>query len=174
MHPYKKWSPGMKGYKKCEFCGKEGHIEQECFKKQREQGESGQKRDSLGKHTISDPDNASCGQRYNSAFYTTYRWSMSRMNVDKHQWMLDSASNTNLTPFREQLKKYNAFETPQKVNGLGGVETEALGVGYVSLKDKKGVEVELQRVLYVPEAEFPILSLMSLRPVTSFERVDTG
>ena len=31
----KKWHPGMKGYKKCDFCDKEGHLEAECFKKNR-------------------------------------------------------------------------------------------------------------------------------------------
>ena len=31
----KKWHPGMKGYKKCDYCDKEGHLEADCFKKKR-------------------------------------------------------------------------------------------------------------------------------------------
>ena len=184
---FKKWNSSMPGYKKCNccgkeghlesecfrykkcnFCGKEGHLESECFKKKRER-ENRSKNETLGQHMISDAEvreSGTYGQPYNRAFCTKVLSSVNKRkgtNDDAHVWVVDSAANTNLTPHLERLKRYTKFPTPQLVTGLGGNETKAHGVGYVTLRDEEGRTHGPIRVLHVPDAEYPILSLMHLR-----------
>jgi len=82
---------------------------------------------------------------------------------DEHEWIVDSASNTHLTPFKPHLLNYHEFSTPGIVEGLGNKRVSALGSGDVILMDPSGHRFILHDVLYVPDHSSAILSFNKLR-----------
>src|SRR5204863_1316236 len=79
-----------------------------------------------------------------------------------------SASNIHLTPFQERFAKYTPYAEPQDIIGLGGMTTQAFGTGTVILHDRQQRKHMIQDVVYVPKAQFPILSLFKLQLDISF------
>jgi gag-polypeptide of LTR copia-type len=160
----KRWHPGMKGYKKCDFCEKEGHLEADCFKKRCQDNNNSSNHNS-SKNEDSHGSGPGFGNYGNFAMCIKVLSSTHKRkaNDDEHGWIIDSAANINLTPHKNRLKRYSEFAKPQKVSGLGGSLSDAHGVGYVTLRDEEGRTHGGIRVLYVPDAEYPILSLMNLR-----------
>jgi hypothetical protein len=78
-------------------------------------------------------------------------------------WIVDSASNTNLTPYLKRLDEYTLFKHPQVIQGIGGMTVDALGSGSINITDWNEREVTIDDVFYVPEAMDPILSMQKLR-----------
>src|SRR5437667_3435406 len=55
------------------------------------------------------------------------------------------------------------YAEPHDILSLGGMTTQALGSGTAVLHDHQQRKHTIQDVVYVPEAEFPILSLFKLQ-----------
>ena len=103
---------------------------------------------------------------------TSFQW---RANVTTHSttvsnppsnaltWIVDSASNANLTPYLERIDEYVKFEHPQVIKGIGGMTIDALGSGSIIITDWNNREVTIDDVFYVPKATDPILSMQKLR-----------
>ena len=164
--PFKKkkggkvWKPGMQGYIECNHCHKPGHLWRDCRKRKHEEKEKNDRT-----KTSNDDEDDSEYQRFgNMAHITQFRafWADSKVKSTPELWIIDSASNTNLTPFKERLQDFKKFDSPKPIIGLGGFETFAIGTGNISLMDDKGYVYTIKNVLHVKESEFSILSLMSL------------
>jgi len=82
---------------------------------------------------------------------------------DLNEWIVDTASNTHLTPFKSRLNNYHQFATAGIVEGLGSKQVSALGSGDAVLLDYSGNRFILHDVLYVPDHTASILSLNKLR-----------
>ena len=63
-------------------------------------------------------------------------------------------------PYLTRFETYTPFQDKEEVIGLGGHATQALGHGTVTLIDKEGYRHTLQNVLYVSDAEKPIIPLI--------------
>ena len=82
---------------------------------------------------------------------------------DPHAWIVDSAANAYITPFREKLHNYREFTNQVRVKGFAGKTKLARGTGSITLTDRSGKQITLKDVVYVPESPDQILSLMKLR-----------
>jgi len=82
---------------------------------------------------------------------------------DTSEWIVDSALNAHLIPFRFLLQNYKPFPKSSKVTGLGGKTVSALGTGSVTLTDHCGNKYTIKNVLYVPDHDSSLLSMMQLR-----------
>ena len=81
---------------------------------------------------------------------------------DLHAWIVDSAANAHITPFKEKLHNYQEFTNQVQVKGFSGKPEVAQGTGSITLIDRTGKRVTLKDVVYVPESPDQILSLMQL------------
>ena len=82
---------------------------------------------------------------------------------DPHAWIVDSAANAYITPFKEMLYNYREFTNQVRVKGFAGKTDLARGTGTIMLTDHTGKGITLKDVVYVPESPDQILSLMKLR-----------
>jgi hypothetical protein len=79
------------------------------------------------------------------------------------KWTIDSASNAHLTPFKFSIRNYLPFVQPSKGIGIGGKSVLALGYGSVTLTDEYGGKYTVKDIMYVPDSDMSILSLMGLQ-----------
>jgi len=81
---------------------------------------------------------------------------------DPHAWILDSAANAYITPFRAKLYNYCEFTNQVRVKGFAGQTELARGTGSIILIDYSGKRITLKDIVYIPESPDRILSLMKL------------
>ena len=81
-------------------------------------------------------------------------------NADPNDWIIDSACNVFLTPFKDRIAHYKEFAQPQQVADLGGKTCTAIGTGNLTLEDKQGHKFTLKNVVHVPEADSSLISFM--------------
>ena len=149
------------GNKACRFCKKIGHTIEECRKlKYRNRPENGN-----GNNNNGDTDyRPSPNFQVNVTRFIANNASISpHDDADTNQWIVDSASNANLTPFRFLLHNYKPYSQPAKVQGIGGKFASAIGSGSVTLMDHSGNKYTIKNVLYVPDHDSSLLSMMQLR-----------
>jgi transposase InsO family protein len=84
-----------------------------------------------------------------------------RLGNDPYLWSIDSACNIHLTPYKSRFITYNEFQICDEVKGLNG-HADVLGSGSVELEDMHRRKHTLHNVLYVPDAQRPLLSLAKL------------
>ena len=82
---------------------------------------------------------------------------------DPSAWIMDSAANAFITPFKERLHNYRQFKEEVQVKGFDGNPEMAVGSGSITLTDHRGNRLTLNDVVYVPGCTEQILSLMKLR-----------
>jgi len=82
---------------------------------------------------------------------------------DPHAWIVDSAANAHITPYKAKLHNYHEFTNQVRVKGFAGKTELARGTGSITLTDHSGKRITLKDVVYVPESPDQILSLMKLR-----------
>src|SRR5436190_14964907 len=83
---------------------------------------------------------------------------------DPHDWIIDSAANAYITPFKERLHNYREYPNQGvRVKGFAGKTETARGKGTMTLTDNAGNRLTLKDVVYVPESPDQILSLIKLR-----------
>src|SRR5213078_1241237 len=103
-------------------------------------------------------------QSYSRSFHTaavTY-FAASLQTKSPNVWLFDSTCNANITCFKECLTNYHEFREPESVFGFGGLEVQAHGKGQGVLVDEFGHPFALKNILYCPDAEQPMLSMMML------------
>ena len=152
----KVWKPGMQGYVECNHCHKPGHLWRDCRKRKREEGEKNNQR-----RNNNDEDETEYHRFANMTLYRALSID-SKLQSTPDVWIIDSASNTNLTPFKERLLNYVEFAAPKPITGLGGYDTFAYGSGSVRLMNSKGHVYTVNDVFYVRQSLYSILSLISL------------
>ena len=138
----------------CQYCKQTGHNIDECWKRQR--------------NNQNNQDNGDTEYRPTANFQVDVtRYSANTVSAtptkDPYKWMIDSASNANLTPFKFRLQSYKPFigEFPT-VHGIGGKSVPAHGSGSITLTDDLGYKHMIENILYVPEQDTAILSLMKI------------
>jgi hypothetical protein len=82
---------------------------------------------------------------------------------DSNRWGIDSCSNANVHRSLERIDNYVEFGKEEMVTGIGGKSVPAKGSGTVTLVDEYGRQFTLGNVLFVPDAEGPIMSMMHVR-----------
>jgi hypothetical protein len=159
-------------YKYCTRHDVRGHSIDECHTAKRERRQQQQSANS-------------CNTNPNSNFKSSYQLNFNRsrdytvntmrliVNAtaaesteytgDSHAWIVDSAGNAYITPFKDTLHNYHEFTDQIRVKGFAGKSELARGTGSVILTDKSGKRFNLKDVVYVPERPDQILSLMKLR-----------
>lgn len=136
---------GKGGKPYCTNCKKAGHHRKDCWYLNDEQV---------------DKNNDYGQERNHRAFTTRVRVLSSEIKADANTWIVDTASNAHLTPFKERLYKYRKLDEPLVVSGVGENQTLACGIGSITLTDAQGNKHTLTDVLHVPNAEEPIISVM--------------
>ena len=165
----------------CAYCHKRGHTKENCFTLKNNETRSGYKTQnprlrnkysSNGNNGDSSPNQSRTYGQYNPFMraHVTLRINKDTKSkpANPFEWILDSASNIHLTPFQERFVKYTPYAEPQDIIGLGGMTTQAFGTGTVILHDRQQRKHTIQDVVYVPKAQFPILSLFKLQLDISF------
>src|SRR5271154_1252957 len=168
----------------CSFCKEFGHPYNDCKKRIWWETQKIDKSENNGNRRP--PDNQSSND------VVPYQWPGQSSNLPNritkvtyfaasisvaspNQWIFDSASNTNLIPFKERLENYVEYSTQEVVKGLGGSPLYAQGHGSVTLVDECGKQYTLRNVLFVPDAEGSIMSMMQVRRQgLDFRFVDDG
>ena len=69
--------------------------------------------------------------------YTLTVHHASASQPDPHEWTIDSASNANLTPFKDRLEHYQEFDNSGTVKGLGGKRVSAYGKGSINVFNRE-------------------------------------
>src|SRR5436305_5826212 len=82
---------------------------------------------------------------------------------DTEAWIVDTAANAYITPYKEKLQNYCEFTNRIRVKGFAGKMQLARGTGTITLTDDTGKRVTPKDVVYVPESPDQILSLIKLR-----------
>src|SRR5436305_6824472 len=153
--------------KYCERHNNRGHSTEECLTLKRESAE---------KSTSNNNQHANIGN-YQPSFTRPrqYTADVTRLIVqsteiqstsDPQAWIVDTAANAYITPFKERLHNYREFLNSNEkvaVKGFAGKAEIARGTGSITLTDKAGNRFTLKDVVYVPESPDQILSLMKLR-----------
>jgi transposase InsO family protein len=150
--------------KSCELHGR-GHNTDECItlkKQAREQSSSGnqQQRNTYGDYQ---PNFNNRQFTANVTRMAANNTQMARPKADPSAWIIDSAADAFITPFKERLRNYRSFEEEVEVKGFAGKLEMAIGFGSLTLTDHQGNRQTLNDVVYVPDAEDQILSMMKLR-----------
>jgi transposase InsO family protein len=148
----------------CTACGKVGHVYENCF--HRLWLESHQ-----AKRTGNADSNARGDARYlpsndftaNVVRYTVNTITRVNPPVDPYTWIVDSGANAIITPYKERLQNYKAFNFVCEVDGFAGMPVTALGSGSLALQDHSGNRYTLPNVVYCPQSSDAILSMMALR-----------
>ena len=149
----------------CRYCKNRGHSIDQCFKKQwadrqwRKDSTPNPPRNYFNGTQTADPTSNPTPWIANVSVYSA----TSTTTTDPYSWMVDSAANAYIQPFKHRIDNYQPFANIEEVKGLGGKLVKALGSGTVTLTDSQRRKRTLQNVLYVPEAKAPILSFMKLR-----------
>jgi len=135
---------------KCRHCGRTNHPEEDCwFKNGRtdDRDRNDRDRDPWGYNSRRE-------HQTNVVIYSSVR-----QTADPHTWVYDTGSNAHIQPFKNRIQNYKPFEMQEAVYGVGGRQSKALGIGSVTMTDPQGRKYAVQEVLYVPDAEKPILSM---------------
>jgi len=154
--------------KSCELHGR-GHSTDECIvlkkrAREQQQSSSGNQHNQQRSGTYGDYQPS-----FNNRQFTANVTRLSVNNVqiactnDPSAWIVDSAANAFITPFKERLHHYRRFKTEVQVKGFDGKPEMAVGSGSITLTDHRGNRQTLNDVVYVPECSEQILSLMKLR-----------
>lgn len=155
----------------CNYCKQPGHFIKDCLKRkwadsQWSKGNKGNNPASAKKPRTPEVQLDPSHNYY--ANVTQYTPSVNHTFVppqNSKEWVVDSASNANITPFKSRLHNFQPFATQGTVKGLGGKRVSALGSGSVTLVDKEGNTHLLSDVLYVPESSANILSLVKMKEI---------
>ena len=153
----------------CNHCGEPGHWKKDCYKFL---WETTQKKGGNDKQPESQPKKSTDVEKYQwkpaSAPCTvphhanvTYV-AASMKTASPNVWMFDSDCNSHITPFRERIYDYHEFEEKETIYGFAKQPVSAIGEGSMDLVDEFGRHYTLDKVVYVPEAEHPLLSMMKL------------
>src|SRR5271170_1104551 len=158
--------------KSCELHGR-GHNTDECItlkKRAREQqsssGSQQQRNNTYGDYQ---PNFSNRQFTANVTRMSANNTQMARTKTDPSAWIIDSAADAFITPFKERLRNYRSFQDEVEVKGFAGKKEMAIGYGSLTLTDDQGNRQTLNDVVYVPDAEDQILSMMKLR-----EQYDAG
>src|SRR5271155_3300437 len=126
--------------KSCELHGR-GHSTEECntLKKQaREQQSSSGRNQQNQRNSYSD---------YQPNFNRQFTTNVTRLSVNNVQlartsdpsaWIVDSAANAFITPFKERLHNYRHYKEEVQVKGFDGKPEVAVGSGSITLTDHRG------------------------------------
>ncbi|KAJ3532326.1 hypothetical protein NM688_g7442 [Phlebia brevispora] len=142
----------LKSRIRCYFCGKLGHIQSECRKK------NGQKKEgSQSANVATDSGDKGTEYTFSAALIDSERALIAHPDV----WLADSGATSHICRDRSMFVSYDA--APQNVlKGLGGHEIKVLGKGCVKLAfsvQGELVSVTLTDVLHAPEADHNLLSI---------------
>src|SRR5271154_5971767 len=158
--------------KSCELHGR-GHSTEECITLKKQAREREQQ-SSSGRNQQNQQQRSSYGDYQpnfnNRPSYTANvtrlavnNTQIARTNADPSAWIIDSAADAFITPFKERLRNYRSFKEEVEVKGFGGKPEMAIGIGTITLTDHQGNRQTLNDVVYVPDSEDQILSMMKLR-----------
>ena len=86
-----------------------------------------------------------------------------QLTDDPYNWVVDTAANCYITPYKDTLRNYVEFSEPEIVRGFRGRTEEATGKGSVTLFDFAGNRLTLDNVVYVSGTPDQIFSLMKFR-----------
>ena len=148
---------------KCYGCGKPGHVIRNCpdnnSNTESQQGQQGQQNQQNDNRMV--PYN---WRNNSNPHVTRVTYFAASLNTwDSNRWGIDSCSNANVHPSLERIENYVEFAKEEMVTGIGGKSVPAKGVGSVTLVDEYGRQFTLGNVLFVPDAEGPIMSMMQVR-----------
>ena len=136
---------------KCRHCGRTNHPEEDCWFKNG-------RMDDRDRNDRNDRDpwgyNNRREHQTNVVIYSSVR-----QTADPYTWAYDTGSNAHIQPFKNRIQNYKPFEIQEAVYGVGGRQSRALGIGFVTMTDSQGRRYTVKEVLYVPNAEKPILSM---------------
>ena len=147
--------------KYCKFHNRRGHSSEECHAAKQDRR--------------NEPNKTNFGSSYRPSFEKPREFSVNitRLMVntatavhtgDPHAWIIDSAANAYITPFKNRLHNYRDFANQRiQVKGFASKTELARGTGSITLMDSTGKRVTLNDVVYVPESPDQILSLIKLR-----------
>jgi hypothetical protein len=145
------------GNKTCRFCKRIGHVLEECRKPKWSNKQNGGTNNGDTEYRPGRPT-----FRANVTLITNNATQISYQDPDAGKWTIDSASNAHLIPFQFLIRNYRPFLNPSKGIGIGGKSVSALGYGSLTLTDKHGVKYTIKEIMYVPDSDRSILSLMGL------------
>ena len=167
---------------RCDFCNMRGHLRDQCFKElwykqQKISSTSEPTGNHSGGGTIAGQHDSGAvvpfdhwrnSRNQRSSSYSSYvacvvYFAATISAPSPNVWMLDSCCNACITPFKQRLQGYVEFDHDKFVVGFGGSTSVAKGTGSVTLVDEYGRRHDLDDVLYIPEAQFPIMPMMKVR-----------
>src|SRR5271170_8137406 len=93
---------------------------------------------------------------------------------DLSAWIVDSAANAFITPFKERVHNYRHFKEDVQVKGFDAKPEMAVGSGSITSTDNCGNRLTLNGVVYVPQCTEQILSLMKLQRLYGADFVFTS
>ena len=155
------WPPPKDPNATCSACGRVGHIADNCLQRIWVEAHTAKKDSASSMNRGDSTYMPSLNFNANITRYTALS-AVTHPDRDPYTWVVDSGADAVITPFKERLHQYKAFNYPVKVDGIGGVPVDALGIGSLALQDPSGNLFTLREAVYVPSASDSILSMMAL------------
>ena len=170
-----KKSKESKERKQCNFCGKNGHIQPDCWRYQKatktakqEASKGKEKEANSAQDKAETPQVAEFAGNASSLDYTNPNSPLiSDAGTD---WNTDTGATCHMTPHRHWFNTYKPHRTPIRL--ANNEVIHSTGIGSVCfqpvVKGKNGRLLEFHRVLHVPELRNNLLSVLYLTQSQSY------
>ena len=150
------------GYSKrqltCHFCNKPGHFKRDC-RKWAAQKKKNEAASSDNRKQLASTANAESSSDSETIMMTTHALS----SVSRGKWIVDSGATCHMCNDREQFVKFEQLSESQEVTLGDGHTLRGTGVGTVEIEtllpDGSTRKCKLQKVLYVPNLSYNLLSV---------------
>ena len=138
--------------KTCFFCGKQGHLQKDCFKYKKAKSQLGK-----GENQAEDQVNLVIGTRSETPSRKASVNTVGKSNIYSG-WLLDSGATHHFTSHISDFQSIKRWSTPREVKVANGGVFEALGIGEVQIKTIRGSCI-LLNVWYAPDLESRLISV---------------
>ena len=165
----------------CQIVGHDIHVCQKYAREQKEKESSSKSGNARGNNSAGNGNSGTSITQYQLSYAPpSYCYSANTLNFtvnvtrlianstelvtnsSSNDWIVDSAANAYVTPFRSDFDSFEAGHFGE-VKGFAGKREIAQGKGSVTLTDCAGNRLTLHEVAFVPDCEDRILSLMKFR-----------
>ncbi|TMC14556.1 MAG: DDE-type integrase/transposase/recombinase, partial [Chloroflexi bacterium] len=145
---------------KCTGCGKDGHVEADCWtkhpeKRPKKNGRKGKKE--------KDPKEGESEEKF--AMSATLDKTDNLESSEKvNEWPVDSGASEHFSPFRQEFMNFKQFDKPCTITTAEGA-AQGLGIGTINIAVMANENInilELQNVVYAPKMKSNLLSLTTL------------
>ena len=143
--------------KKCNYCSKMGHIERDCWAKQRDQKQEGK-----DNHTKPGTSNCVESESDGDGFVVTDdALATTSSRIARDEWVLDTGCTYHMCPHKDWFESYESVDTGVVVMG-NDTACKVAGIDSIKIITHDGIVRTLKEVRHIPNMTRNLISLGTL------------